>query len=79
MDVELPLDRVTKWVGARLPGAGASFSAQREQDVGDAHRLTDALRGKLCARAREAGANPLRDAVDRQLHFHLGLLVSVTE
>jgi len=29
MDVELPLDRVTEWVGARLPGAGAPFSAQR--------------------------------------------------
>jgi len=38
--VELPVEQVTEWVGDRLPGAGAAFSAQRiGQDVGVANML----------------------------------------
>jgi len=44
--VKLPIDRITEWVGGRLPGAGSPFSAQRiGQDVGVANVLFALRRG----------------------------------
>jgi aminoglycoside phosphotransferase (APT) family kinase protein len=44
--VELPADRITEWVGDRLPGAGSLFSAERiGQDVGVANVLFALRRG----------------------------------
>lgn len=44
--VELPADQVTEWVGDRLPGSGALFSAERiGQDVGVANVLFALRRG----------------------------------